>query len=70
MTQRSSPDLEKCEESAPDEVTPLVASQENENPPARWKTPAFSVLSETELAEKLARSIATARQWSEIAGGQ
>jgi hypothetical protein len=60
----------KCEENAPAEVTPLVAIQENENPPARWKTPTFTVLSEQELAEKLARSVATARQWNEIAGRQ
>jgi len=54
-------------ENAPDEVTPLVTSQESENPP-RWKTPTFTVLSEAELAEKVAQSIATASRWHEIAG--
>jgi hypothetical protein len=58
----------KCEESEPAEVTPLVTSQESENPPARWKAPTSAGLSEIELAEKIARSIATARQWSEITG--
>jgi hypothetical protein len=57
----------KCEENAPAEVTPLVS---NEKPPARWKSPTFSVLSEAELADKVARSVTTARQWSEIAGRQ
>ncbi len=47
----------KCEESAPAEV---------ENRPARWKAPA-TVPSQSELAEKLARSIAAARRWPEIA---
>jgi hypothetical protein len=59
---------ESAEENAPAEVTPLVTSQESENPPARWKAPTSAGLSEIELAEKLARSIATARQWSEITG--
>jgi Bifunctional DNA primase/polymerase, N-terminal/Primase C terminal 1 (PriCT-1) len=52
---------------------PLVTAQGSENSPlvtapSVWKTPAFSVLSEAELAGKLARSVATARQWNEIAG--
>jgi hypothetical protein len=57
----------KCEEIAPAEVTPLIPNQENENPPARWKVQEFSVLSESELAQKVARSIETARHWNEIA---
>jgi hypothetical protein len=42
--------------------------RESENPPAR-KTPA-AVPSESELSEKLARSVATASRWREIAGFQ
>ena len=57
-----------CNTNAPAEVTPLVANQERENPPTRWKAPTFTVLSEDELAAKIARSKATAAHWDQIAG--
>jgi hypothetical protein len=55
---------------------PLVGeaqdSPPSENPPsekpARWKAPTFKVLSEAELAEKVRRSMETARRWDEIVG--
>ena len=54
------------------QTEPLVTAQESEHPlvtaQSVWKTPTFTVLSEAELAAKIARSKQTAARWNEIAG--